>query len=177
MKTKNALNKKEIINKICTITFSVIAVLLGACSGYNIDYSLVTEGIQEVNQQATVRVSAYELHQILTSHFGYIRIKLSDSTYILPANQQVRQLSAHARYNMYGASDEIRAGWDCDDYAIAAMAPLRNYAFGAMYITTTEGYRHVINVFVNDRKKVVYWEPQTCSYYQGQFYAPELIIF
>lgn len=156
------------------LLFTITALLTTSCTGVVINK---TENIPQDNQSITCEISAYELHKILTAHFGYVRIKMSDSQYILPDNNQVIQLSAPSRYELYGAAKSIREKWDCDDYAIAAMAPMRNYAFGVMYITTTNNARHVINVFVNNKKEIIYWEPQTCRYYNGQFYKPELILF
>ena len=68
----------------------------------------------------------------MTGYFGNVFIKLSDAKYALPDNTKVAALS---RFH-------VRQDWDCDDYAIAAMVPMRNYAFGVMYITTP-GERHV----------------------------------
>ena len=50
--------------------------------------------------------------------------------------------------------------WDgtTNDYAIAAMVPLRNYAFGAMFVTLSDGKKRVVNVFVNDKEEVVFWD-------------------
>jgi len=112
-------------------------------------------------------ISAYELHKLLTTHFGNVFIKLSDSKYALPSNKYVESMS---NFN-------YREDWDCDDYAIAALVPMRNYAFGAMYITTARGERHVANLFVNQNLELVFWDAQKNEVYRGKFHKPELIIF
>lgn len=139
---------------------------LAGCAGMNADLDMV-KSMSAGTMDRQEEITALELHRLLTDHFGRVFIKLSDTRYILPDNGKVATLS-RVRHN---------ADWDCDDYAIAAMVPLRNYAFGVMYITTSNGYRHVVNVFVNRYREIVYWEAQTCQYYRGQFHKPELILF
>lgn len=128
----------------------------------------------QANMQESI--SAHDLHKILTSRFGYVRIKLSDAKYTLPEDAEVVQL-LHPSYDLTNTDDTRRqAHWDSDDFAIAAMVPLRNYAFGAMFVTASNGDRHVINLFVNNRKEIVLWDSQHSQYYQGQINKPELIL-
>ena len=112
-------------------------------------------------------ISAYDLHKLLTTYFGSVFIKLSDAKFTLPSNAEVRKNSVFL----------IRRDWDCDDYAFAAMVPMRNYAFGMMYITTEKGSKHVANLFVNQNREVVFWDAQKNEIYTGKFHKPELIIF
>lgn len=141
-------------------------LLFTACSYHptNVDMYVT------INNKATPagnEITAHELHKILTGYFGNVFIKLSDAKYTLPDNARVAELSRF----------QDRRDWDCDDYAIAAMVPMRNYAFGVMYITTARGERHVANVFVNEKREIMFWEPQKNEYYQGKFHKPELIVF
>lgn len=139
---------------------------LAGCAGMNADLDRVRSmSAGTIDHQE--EITSLDLHRLLTDHFGKVHIKLSDTKYILPDNGKVASLSRVSH----------NEGWDCDDYAIAAMVPLRNYAFGVMFITTSNGYRHVVNVFVNRFREIVYWEAQTSQYYHGQFHKPELILF
>ena len=119
----------------------------------------------EVRDSRTI--SAHELHRLLSDRFGRVFIKLSDAAYTLPDKQQVAQLSRMGE----------KEGWDSADYAIAAMVPLRNYAFGAMYTNGGQGSRRVINVFVTRSREIVFWEARNCTSYHGRLEKPELIVF
>jgi len=163
---KSNTHRKSCVANLIHIAVISSLLLLSGCAGRNADFDMLksmSNGTIDHHEEIT----ALELFRLLTDHFGEVHIKLSDSSYSLPDNGKVAQLS-HIRHNK---------DWDCDDYAIAAMVPLRNYAFGAMYVTTSSGYKHVLNVFVNRKKEVVYWEAETNQYYAGQFHKPELILF
>jgi hypothetical protein len=139
--------------------------LSAACSSHQTDADMLV--MANLARNAGTEISAHELHKILTGYFGNVFIKLSDAKYALPDNERVAALSQfHSRQD-----------WDCDDYAIAAMVPMRNYAFGVMYITTAQGERHVANVFINQKREVVFWEAQKNELYRGKFHKPELIVF
>ena len=120
-----------------------------------------------VQNRVARNISAHELHRLLTDHFGTIFIKLSDAKYALPDNEQVAKLS-----RVQGKEE-----WDPSDYAIAAMVPLRNYAFGAMYTSADNGRREVLNIFVNSKREIVYWQAQNGASYRGIINKPELIVF
>ena len=159
-----------------TIAAVLLVLLLAACGAHDAEYDMM-RSIASGDIDRERIISAEELRQILYNHFGRVQIRFGDSLYILPENGKVAQLGG-AGHCEPGFDNVIRPdGWDCDDYAIAALVPLRNYAFGAMFVTTASGQRHALNVFVNYNREVVYWEPQTCRYYQGRFYKPELILF
>ena len=154
----------------------ILPVLLSSCTGFDAQFDMrmsVASGTLEKHD----KISAQELHEILTAHFGRVVISLTDSEYTLPDNGKVVQLSDSPYCDPLSGHAARPAGWDCDDFAIAAMVPLRRYAFGTMFVTTANGSRHVLNVFVNHEREVKYWEPQNCQYYSGQFYRPELIFF
>lgn len=176
MKTKISQKKQFLKKTMVYFGAFLCSLLLISCGGTNANMDMLMS-MANGNIQKEQVISSEELHKILTEHFGPVRIKLSDSQYSLPDNGKVAQLEDFIHCSPYASQADKPANWDCDDYAIAAMVPLRNYAFGAMYVTTTEGKHHVMNVFVNYKKEVVYWEPQTCQYSDEQFYAPELIIF
>ena len=163
----------EKIVKCLTLLFTLF--LLTACGGNTRINLVVLQGNGNLDDQVTV--PAQELRQILTDHFGYVNIKLTDTKYALPDNGKLAQLDDFVHCPLHGGDSMKPAGWDCDDYSIAAMVPMRNYAFGTMYVKTEEGARHALNVFINRKKEVKYWEPQTCGYYHGRFQRPELIIF
>ncbi len=155
----------------------MVCSLLSSCSsGYDasldMDMALASGDIDKQE-----KISARELQEILFSHFGRVSISLTDTEYVLPDNGKVAQLSQSVFLDPIGGNSGRHAGWDCDDYAIAALLPLRGYAFGIMFVTTANGDRHALNVFVNYKREIIYWEPQTRQYYQGQFHKPELIIF
>lgn len=158
------------------LSYVFLAFSLSSCAGTNANIDMLMSMVDGNIDRKEVITSA-ELHKILTDHFGQVRIKLSDTSYFLPDNGKVAQLTDFVYCSPHEGFGDRPANWDCDDYAIAAMVPLRNYAFGAMYVTTTNGKPHVLNVFVNLKKEVVYWEPQNCQYADVQFYRPELIIF
>ncbi len=141
-------------------------LLLAGCGGVNtLQRGQLSSPDRVVAHQD--EITALELYRLLTEYFGDVVIKLSDSKYMLADNRQVAQL-CKIRHN---------PDWDCDDYAIAALVPLRNYAFGAMFVITADGYRHALNIFVNRNREIFFWEPQTNQYYAGQFRKPELILF
>ncbi len=125
------------------------------------------------------KISAQELRKILIDHFGMTRIVLTDKVYILPDNGKVSDIqSEEFVYCNAQASDLSRPmDWDCDDYAAASVVPMRNYSFGTMYVTTEGGTKHAMNLFVNHRHEVKYWEPQTCQYSYAKFHKPGLIVF
>lgn len=154
----------------------LILTLLTGCAGSDARLDLARSRANGTIER-TSQVTAQELYQIITRHFGRVNVKFIDSTYLLLDNGKVVELSEDAIQSP--DSNELTRGarWDCDDYAIAAMVPLRNFAFGAMYIKTEGGTRHAINVFVNVKREVVYWEPQTKDYYRGRFHKPDLIVF
>jgi len=140
--------------------------LSAACSYHKTDVDMFVS-ISHESRNAGNEISAHDLHKILTGYFGNVLIKLSDAKYTLANNAKVAALGQF----------QVRRGWDCDDYAIAAMVPMRNYAFGMMYITTEGGDRHVANVFINQNREIMFWEPQKNEYYHGKFHKPELIVF
>lgn len=163
---KSNTHRKSCVANLIRIAVISSLLLLSSCAGKNADFDMVrsmSNGTIDHHEEIT----ALELYRLLTDHFGKVFIKLSDTMYTLPDNGKVARLS-QIQHNR---------DWDCDDYAIAAMVPLRNYAFGAMYVTTAGGNKHVLNVFVNHNKEIVYWEAQTNQYYAGQFRKPELILF
>lgn len=150
--------------------------LLTSCATHEAEFDMMRSMANgDINREKII--SATELQQILYDHFGRVQIRFSDTEYTLPDNGKVAQLGGTGHCEP-GHDNVIRPkDWDCDDYAIAALVPLRNYAFGAMFVTTENGRRHALNVFVNYKKEVVYWEPQTCQYFHGRFYKPDLILF
>ena len=159
--TYNALARGLAVAFVMTQLF-----LSAACSYHKTDVDMFVS-ISHESRDAGNEISAYELHKILTAYFGNVFIKLSDAKYALPSNSNVTAMSRfHSRQD-----------WDCDDYAIAAMVPMRNYAFGVMYITTARGERHVANVFVNQNREIMFWEAQKNEMYHGKFHKPELIVF
>lgn len=161
-------------NKTAYLVTLITLTLLAGCAGSNAGMDMIRAKANG-NIEKTARISAQELGRILNTHFGTVDVKFTDNEYILPDNGKVAELSNSA--NCGSGPDNLADGWDCDDYAIAAMVPLRNYAFGTMYVKTASNGRHAMNVFVNRNMEVVYWEPQTCDYYHGTFYKPDLIFF
>lgn len=162
---------------VLTLIAAALSVLsLPACGVHEAEFDMmrsISSGAINIEQV----VSAEELRRILYGHFGRVQIRFSDSQYMLPDNGKVAQLGGTGHCEP-GHDNVIRPDdWDCDDYAIAALVPLQNYAFGAMFVTTESGRRHALNVFVNYQREVVYWEPQTCEYFRDRFYKPELILF
>ncbi len=120
-------------------------------------------------------ISAYELHKILTDHFGFVNIKLSDANYTLP---DVRKLDNLAESNYCNPQSKIsKNDWGNDDYAMAALVPMRNYAFGAVYVASADGDQQLMNIYINHSKEVVYMEPKTCENFSGQIDKPEFIFF
>lgn len=166
MKTKGRHANAAVVRGL-TVAFIVAQLILSAaCATHQTDTSMMVTAPRE-NRATGSEISALELHKILTGYFGNVFIKLSDAKYTLPDNAKVVALSQF----------QNRQDWDCDDYAIAAMVPMRNYAFGVMYITTDHGERHVANVFVNQNREIMFWEAQKNEYYHGKFHKPELIVF
>ena len=148
--------------------------LLAACGGTTTKSAgLTTKPRPKIEKHEII--SAYELHKILTDHFGFINIKLSDVQYALTDNSKLDQLSASDYCKLNGGVG--KENWGGDDYAIAGMVPMRNYAFGTMYNSSVDGNKKVMNVLVNNEKKVVYWEPKACQMYAGNFENPEFILF
>lgn len=147
------------------VAFVMAQFFLSAACSYHTDVDMLV--LANAARNAGNEISAQELHKILTAYFGNVVIKLSDAKYALADNTKVAALS---RFN-------VRQDWDCDDYAIAAMVPMRNYAFGMMYITTAKGERHVANVFINQNREIMFWEAQKNEFYHGKFHKPELIVF
>ncbi|MHB8810430.1 MAG: hypothetical protein ACYC9M_10510 [Desulfobulbaceae bacterium] len=166
MKTVHRQTRKALARGLTVAFLMTQLVLSAACSYHKTDVEMFVS-ISHENRGGGNEISAYELHKILTGYFGNVFIKLSDAKYALPDNAKVEALSQF----------HDRQDWDCDDYAIAAMVPMRNYAFGVMYITTARGERHVANVFVNQNREIMFWEAQKNELYQGKFHKPELIVF
>jgi hypothetical protein len=166
MKTTRRQASTALVRGLVVAFVMVQLFLSAACSYHKTDVDMFVS-ITNENRDGGNEISALELHKILTAYFGNVFIKLSDAKYALPANSKV---SAMSRFT-------ARQDWDCDDYAIAAMVPMRNYAFGVMYITTAKGERHVANVFVNQNREIMFWEPQKNEFYHGKFHKPELIVF
>lgn len=121
-------------------------------------------------------ISAYELHKMLTDRFGFVSIKLSDAQYLLPDSAMIDQLKNSGGCSMQTSSDG-RERWGDDDYAIAAMVPMRNYAFGTVFLETSDGEKKVLNVFINSNREIVYWEAKTCRYYEGRLDKAEFMLF
>lgn len=163
---KNKSSKKSGLTSMIHVAVMTSLLLLSGCAGRNADFDMV-RSMSNGTIDHQEKITSLELFRLLTEHFGKVFIKLSDTHYTLPDNGKVAQLS----------KIQHNKDWDCDDYAIAAMVPLRNYAFGTMYVTTAAGSKHVMNVFVNRNREIVYWEAQTNQYYAGQFHKPELILF
>ncbi|MHB1349440.1 MAG: hypothetical protein C4563_00550 [Desulfobulbus sp.] len=160
-------HERQTVARALTVVFIMTQlVLTAACSYHRTDVDMFVS-VSTENRGRGTEISAHELHKILTGYFGNVFIKLSDAKYALADNDKVAAMS---RFH-------VRPDWDCDDYAIAAMVPMRNYAFGVMYITTARGERHVANVFVNENREVVFWEAQKNEFYRGKFHKPELIVF
>lgn len=162
--------------KLLYFVISAIFLTMSACSG------AVTSGSQTSikefrpdNGTQQEVISAYELHRILTDHFGYVTIKLSDVSYKLPDDSKLEQLK-NLDFGKPGEGIGHKE-WGGDDYAIAAMVPMRNYAFGAMLISDHQGGKQVMNVLVNRRREVVYWEPRARQYSHARVDKPELILF
>lgn len=152
--------------------------LLSSCASFpsqeSLNMLIALERINTINTQP--EISAYDLHKILTSRFGHVRIKLSDTVYTLPDNDKVVQLLQPAYDPSYVCNQVGEFNWGRTDFAIASMVLLRNYAFGTMFVTASDGDQYVINVFVNNRKEIVLWDPQKSEHYQGQVDVPELIL-
>ncbi|GAB4346401.1 MAG: hypothetical protein Kow0089_23750 [Desulfobulbaceae bacterium] len=131
----------------------------------------VRSSVASVNDEI---ISAYELHKILTDQFGYISIKLSDANYSLPDTDTILQLKNSAFCDPSGRKG--MEGWGSDDFAIAEMVPMRNSAFGTMYVPSPDG-KKVMNILVNRDREIIYWEPVSCQYLQAAIDKPELILF
>jgi hypothetical protein len=178
---ENVIGKIANIEKRHTISWLVMAqcmLLLSGCGHYAIIDRWQSKLTGDINKQQ--KISAQDLRKILINHFGITRVVLTDETYVLPDNGKVSDIQSDqfAYCNGYAHALLRPIGWDCDDYAAAAVVPMRNYAFGTMFVTTTRGTKHALNVFVNRKHEVLYWEPQRCQYYYDQFYAPpDMIIF
>lgn len=171
-KSTTAAQNPMRIPSVMAVFFMLI--LLTGCAGTTARMDmLMSRANGTINQSE--KISAEELYSIICNHFGKVNVKLIDDEYTLPDNGKVSELSENAA--VQNNDDPTVSNWDCDDYAIAAMVPLRNYAFGAMYVKTASGRRHAMNVFVNRNREVVYWEPQARDYYRGRFHKPDLIIF
>lgn len=152
-----------------------ILFLLTACGGVSSNGNRQLMSVAKPHIEKQDIISAYELHKILTDHFGMVNIKLSDAQYTLPDNGKLSQLSSlehSSNLNRTGKTD-----WGSDDYAVAAMVPMRNYAFGTMYVASAGGNKQVMNVLVNNHREVVYWDAQAGGSYQGRFDSPEFILF
>ena len=172
---KNVIGRIANIEKRRVISWLVIVpciLLLSGCGPHAIIDRWQSKLTGDIDKQGII--SAQDLRKIFIDHFGITTVVLTDETYILPDNGKVSDIqSSQFVYCNAQASDLFRPmGWDCDDYAAAAVVPMRNYAFGTMFVRTTRGTKHALNVFVNRKHEVWYWEPQTCQYYYGRFYAP-----
>ena len=177
---KNVIGKIANIEKRRMISWLVIVpciLLLSGCGPHATIDRWQSKLTADIDKQG--EISAQDLRKLLIDHFGMTRIVLTDETYVLPDNGKVSDIQTDQfAYCNAQASDRSRPmGWDCDDYAAAAVVPMRNYAFGTMYVTTTSGTKHAMNLFVNHRREVKYWEPQTCQYSYAKFHKPGLIVF
>lgn len=170
-------NEMDRMKSLMQYTLTVIILfLMTACGGVSPERDLKLVPVAQAHGEKENIISAYELHKILTDHFGFVGIKLSDAHYTLTDNERLTQLkSSDYSQQVNGAK---RNDWGSDDYAIAAMVPMRNYAFGTMYAASAAGHNKlVVNVLVNNRREVVYWDAQAGEYYQGEFGNPEFILF
>ena len=177
---KNVIDRIANIEKRRVISWLVIVpciLLLSGCGPHATIDRWQSKMTGDIDKQG--EITAQDLRKILIDHFGMTRIVLTDETYVLPDNGKVSDIqSDQFAYCNAQASDRSRPmGWDCDDYAAAAVVPMRNYAFGTMFVTTTRGTKHAMNLFVNHRHEVKYWEPQTCQYSYAKFHKPGLIVF
>lgn len=121
-------------------------------------------------------ISAYELHKILTDHFGFVSIKLSDAQYALPDTGMFEQLKNSKSTRPQNGDGTIQ-DWGDDDYAFAAMVPMRNYAFGTIFFETPQDGKRIMNVFVDSNKKIVYWDAKACKYCEARLDKAEFILF
>lgn len=169
-KSRSAQNKTAFFSALLTL------ILLTGCCGTNAQMDMMTAKANG-NIEKSYKISAEELNKILNNHFGTVNVRFTDFEYSLPDNGKVAELSNSGSCNSGPDNLARTSDWDCDDFAIAAMVPLRNYAFGTMYVKTASGGRHAMNVFVNRNREVIYWEPQSCDYYHGKFHKPDLIFF
>ena len=175
MKTHTAKNIGKRIMKRTLLYAAAASVLflMTACGGTTMKTDMTMANARpSTDKQNTI--SAYELHKILTDHFGFVTIKLSDAQYALADNDKLAQLMSSDYCKPNGGKE--KAGWGSDDYAIAEMVQMRNYAFGTMYASAVDGNKKVMNVLVNNSKKVVSWDPQTCQSYAGIVDKPEFIL-
>ena len=172
MKTRTTPNRetgKGLQILLSALFISILLLTTSECPATTMDRS-------DSRGNGNAVISAYELHKILTDHFGFISIKLSDAQYALPDTGTLDQLKNSACCGEAEASG-TRTSWGEDDYAIAAMVPMRNYAFGTVYVDSPAGNKRVMNVFVNSSKQIVYWEAKTCKYYEGNLDKAEFILF
>jgi len=157
-----------------TILFQII--LLSACGAQN-DAIESMMSAAPLNSGPQKMISAQELHRVLFNQFGNVNFQLSDSRYILPDQQKLAQLENSDFAPQHGDVMSGTRQWDCNDYATAAMVPMRNYAFGTMYVTSADGSRHVRNVYINQNHKVEFWEPPQCQPDNSVMSETKLIVF
>ena len=172
---RNVIGKMAVIEKRIIVSWLLVVsciLLLSSCGPHAVVDRWQSKLNGDIDKQETV--TAHELRKILIDHFGTTSIVFTGDEYILPDNGKVSDIQS----DKFGfcnaqASKVLRPkDWDCEDFATAAKVPMNKYAFGTMYVTTTSGRKHVLNVFVNRKHEVWYWEPQTCRYYYDRFYAP-----
>ena len=85
------------------------------------------------------KITAQELRRVLIDYFGLTTIVLTDEKYVLPDNGRVSDIQGKqfAYRNPEASVIFSPMEWDCDDYAAAAVVPMRNCAFGTMFVTTS----------------------------------------
>jgi len=176
---KTSYSRKNRMLSLIVAALSFLFLNSGCATSSSVD-RWKSELAEEIGQQRTI--SGKDLQKILMFNFGLRKVFLTDQIYILPDNDKVSELQQKqfphcTRSISTSKAIHSHSGWDHDDYAAAAVVPMRNYAFGTMYIENTNGTMHAINVFVNSKHEVWYWEAQTCQYSSERLHSPKMVIF
>ena len=114
------------------------------------------------------RISANELHHLLSEKFPYARIFITDEWYYLISKRDFDRLLA---YDKTDCHRYIRVIYDCDDFAFDFWRNItRHYhiAMGVAFVLTGKG-AHAINFYVDENCSVYLIEPQSDQYVQYDF--------
>ena len=109
-----------------------------------------------------IQMSGGMLYNKLITAYPKADIVYTDNIYYL-ATQKTMDHLLGINFFKFAKYEE---GWrDCDDYSYGAMGLMRwvvpAFCFGIVHVNISTGGKHALNFFMDDKKRLYYFEPQT----------------
>lgn len=130
------------------------------------------------NLNKQIVIQADEARAILRKT-GIERVMVrADQEYICPDNGKVSEKMMRVNFcnPFYGRGTNFEPPGNCVYYSRFTAEKFQGYAFGVMTVRLTDGDFHRLNIFINRKKEVWAWDPQTCNYPGGNSGIQERLI-